>query len=99
MGSRVADFSLPLEEDLDRRLRAHFSPSHLVVENHGGSCSAPKIEVVIVSEAFRNVKRLDRQRLVQTFLRDDLDSNRIHALTLKTQTPEEFKKLSAKNAA
>eukprot|EP00747_Dinoflagellata_sp_TGD_P212353 gnl/TRDRNA2_/TRDRNA2_85451_c0_seq3.p1 gnl/TRDRNA2_/TRDRNA2_85451_c0~~gnl/TRDRNA2_/TRDRNA2_85451_c0_seq3.p1 ORF type:complete len:206 (-),score=17.29 gnl/TRDRNA2_/TRDRNA2_85451_c0_seq3:119-700(-) len=95
LGSMGPDHSLPLEKDLDRRLRARFSPTHLQVVNEGGSCSAPKMTVTMVSEAFAGVKRLDRQRQVQSFLREDLDSNRIHALTLKLQTAEEMKKASS----
>eukprot|EP00930_Biecheleria_cincta_P088701 TRINITY_DN7794_c0_g1_i1.p1 TRINITY_DN7794_c0_g1~~TRINITY_DN7794_c0_g1_i1.p1 ORF type:complete len:282 (+),score=37.50 TRINITY_DN7794_c0_g1_i1:55-846(+) len=86
------DPSLSLEADLERRLRARFAPLVLEVVNHGGTCSAPKVEVTMVSETFQDVKRLDRQRLVQALLKDDLDSNRIHALTLQLRTPKEYAK-------
>lgn len=93
----VPNLSMALEEDLDRRLRVHFLPSQLTVVNEGGTCSAPKVSVVMVSDAFKDVRRVDRQRQVQALLSEDLSSNRIHALSLKLNTPQEYEKASVAN--
>eukprot|EP00442_Polarella_glacialis_P049932 CAMPEP_0115086792 /NCGR_PEP_ID=MMETSP0227-20121206/22827_1 /TAXON_ID=89957 /ORGANISM="Polarella glacialis, Strain CCMP 1383" /LENGTH=153 /DNA_ID=CAMNT_0002476379 /DNA_START=133 /DNA_END=591 /DNA_ORIENTATION=- len=72
------NFDLPLEQDIERRLRERYKPSYLDIENQGASCSALKVAVVMVSEAFRGQSRINRQREVQSILRPDLDSGRLH---------------------
>eukprot|EP00933_Yihiella_yeosuensis_P062072 TRINITY_DN649_c0_g4_i1.p1 TRINITY_DN649_c0_g4~~TRINITY_DN649_c0_g4_i1.p1 ORF type:complete len:277 (+),score=37.44 TRINITY_DN649_c0_g4_i1:60-833(+) len=95
-GNLKADFSMPLVDDIERRLKIRFDAVKIEVEDEGGSCSSAKIAVLLVSKDFEGVKRLDRQRLVQSLLREDLDSNRIHALSLKIHTPTEYARLGAK---
>lgn len=46
----------------------------------------------IVSEAFREKNLLDRQRFVYQALNDPMKDGRIHALEIKSQTPEEATK-------
>ena len=46
--------------------------------------------VVIVSEAFDGVSRLDRQRTIKTLLHDLFSEGRIHALSIKAATPDEY---------
>eukprot|EP00930_Biecheleria_cincta_P076065 TRINITY_DN63271_c0_g1_i1.p1 TRINITY_DN63271_c0_g1~~TRINITY_DN63271_c0_g1_i1.p1 ORF type:complete len:195 (+),score=34.68 TRINITY_DN63271_c0_g1_i1:39-623(+) len=89
------DFDLPLEQDIERRLRERYAPSYLDIENQGNSCGALKVAIVMVSEAFRDKPRINRQREIQTLLRPDLDSGRLHALSLMLKTPEEYAKLVA----
>merc|ERR1711879_545080 len=98
LGNMAPDYSAPLEMDLDRRLRICFSPVHLEVQNCGGTCSAPKIEISMVSEAFNEVKRVDRERLVQELFREDITSNRIHAVSFPKglKTPAEFARVKAR---
>mmetsp|Transcript_15058 Transcript_15058/g.35382 ORF Transcript_15058/g.35382 Transcript_15058/m.35382 type:complete len:175 (+) Transcript_15058:69-593(+) len=79
----------PIEERVDKRLRAQFKPQYLEVINQGGSCSAPKLGILMVSESFAGKKRIDRQREVQSLLRGDLDANYIHAISMQLKTPEE----------
>ena len=45
---------------------------------------------VVVSPEFADKSRLDRQRLVFTALKQALASDRLHAITLKTYTPDEW---------
>ncbi len=47
-------------------------------------------EATVVSEAFTGKGLLERHRMVYTPLREAMAVERIHALTLKTYTPEEF---------
>lgn len=50
-------------------------------------------QVVIVSPAFGGKLPLERQRLVMRACQAEIDSGELHALTLKTFTPEEYQKL------
>lgn len=43
----------------------------------------------IISEAFRGKNLLDRQRFVYQALNEPMKDGRIHALEIKSQTPEE----------
>lgn len=45
---------------------------------------------VVVSPEFTDKSRLDRQRLVFATLKQAMASERLHAITLKTFTPEEW---------
>lgn len=89
------DFDAPLEQDIERRLRARFNPTYLELVNMG-SCDALKLGVNMVSEAFRGQSRINRQRDVQSVCKPDLDSGRIHALSLQLKTPEEYQKVTEK---
>lgn len=46
-------------------------------------------KVKIVSEAFRGKNRLDRQRFVYDALSEPMKDGRIHALEIKSHTPDE----------
>merc|ERR1719356_2294388 len=89
------DFNAPLEGDIERRLRARFSPTYLELINQG-SCEALKLGVNMVSEAFRGQARVNRQRDVQAVLKPDLDSGRLHALSMQLKTPDEYAKFTEK---
>lgn len=56
--------------------------------------------LIITSEAFQSKPLLARQRMINTLLKEELArEGGIHALQLKTRTPEEEDKLKAKEAA
>lgn len=82
---------------LQETLRQTFSPHHLEVEDeshrhagHRGAASGRgHFRVVIVAEAFRGQDVVTRQRAVYAALGDALHS-KIHALALRTLTPEEW---------
>ncbi len=78
-------------------LRRSFAPQHLSVEdeshqhrNHPGAKSGGgHFRVCIVSEAFRGQNQIARQRAVYAVLGDAMRTT-IHALALRTLTPEEW---------
>jgi len=89
-GARVA-------AELERRLRAAFAPHHLVIrddsERHRGHAGwreggGTHFSVTIVSEAFRGLSRLERQRRVHAAV-GDLMGAPVHALQVTAKTPEE----------
>ncbi|RCK52209.1 BolA family transcriptional regulator [Thalassospira profundimaris] len=79
-------------------ITAQFAPEKLELiddsAKHAGHSGAdPRGEshfsLLIVSKSFEGQNRVNRQRLVYGAL-DDLLKNRVHALALKTMTPEEW---------
>jgi BolA family transcriptional regulator, general stress-responsive regulator len=82
---------------LDATLRDAFAPQHLEIADesarHAGHAGAAggggHYRVLLVSSLFRERDRLARQRLVYDALGDAMRS-RIHALALRTLTPEEW---------
>ena len=82
---------------LEGVLRDGFDPLHLVVEDestrHAGHAGAASggghFRVVIVAAAFRGQNQVARQRSVYALLGDAVGTS-IHALALRTLTPEEW---------
>jgi BolA family transcriptional regulator, general stress-responsive regulator len=86
-----------IQNEIETRLRAAFSPSTLVVTNDSASHSGHSgddgtgeshFSVTIESAAFAGVSRLERQRLVNRAL-GDLPGERVHALAIKARAPGE----------
>jgi BolA protein len=81
---------------IEARLREAFAPLALEVvddsarhRGHAGASSgAGHFRVVLVSERFRGVSRLERHRMVYDALAGELREE-IHALELATRSPEE----------
>ncbi|WP_416191949.1 BolA family protein [Neisseria sp. CCUG12390] len=57
---------------------------------HAGNKGGGHYAVVIVSEAFRGISRLNRQRMVKTLLQDLFSDGLIHALSIKAATSDEY---------
>ena len=49
-------------------------------------------EIIIVSEQFKNMKRIDRHRIVNHSLKEEFSSD-LHSAIIKTYTIEEFKNI------
>lgn len=50
-------------------------------------------QAVVISSAFDGKMMIEQHRLVFGLLQAEVDSGEVHALTLKTYTPEQFRKL------
>ena len=50
-------------------------------------------EAIVVSEQFKGKRPVARQQMVYATLRDKISSGELHALSLKTVTPDEAAKL------
>jgi BolA protein len=81
---------------IEQTLRATFAPSHLVVEDesalhagHAGAAGGGHFRVLIVSAAFEGQDLVARQRAVYAALGSAMKTD-IHALALRTLTPEEW---------
>jgi BolA protein len=82
---------------IETALRQALAPQHLEVVDesalHAGHAGAAggggHFRALVVSDRFRGQDLLTRQRMVYTALGDAMKSE-IHALALRTLTPEEF---------
>ncbi len=85
-----------IQEQITRKVQMHFKPLHLEVSNESHLHKVPEnsethFKVVIVAQDFVNRPLLDRQRLVNKLLHEELNSG-VHALSMQTLTPEEWEK-------
>lgn len=63
--------------------------SHLHI-GHAGNKGGGHYAIVVVSEAFSGISRLNRQRMVKALLQDLFSDGLIHALSIKAATPDEY---------
>lgn len=87
----------PVAQILRDKLQAAFAPEWLEViddsDRHAGHVGArdsgeSHFTVVIVSAAFEGLGRVDRQRLVNAALKEEL-AGPVHALSIRAQSPAE----------
>jgi acid stress-induced BolA-like protein IbaG/YrbA len=76
---------LPTPEDIKKYISAGLACEHVEVSGDGAH-----FEAVIVSDAFEGKRPIARHQLVYAALGDRM-RDEIHALSMKTLTPEEFK--------
>ncbi|XP_027489014.1 bolA-like protein 2 [Corapipo altera] len=77
----------PNAEQLRERLRERLQAVHVVCRAPPQLCPG-SFRLVVVSEIFRGLKTLQRHRLVNEALGEEL--GRIHALEHRTLTPEQW---------
>ena len=73
-------------EQVEKIIAAGLSCEHLQVAGDGHH-----FEALIVSAEFAGKNRVQRQQLVNGVLRLHFNSGELHALSMKTQTPEEWR--------
>ena len=71
---------------LEDWIRAGLACEHVAVEGDGHHFSA-----VIVSNGFASLNRVKRQQMINVILKARFDSGELHALSMKTLTPEEWR--------
>lgn len=86
-----------MTDKIKRKIEAAFSPILLEIRNdsekhkgHAGydGSGESHFHLTIVSDIFKDKPRVERQRMVYTLLKTELNS-RIHALALVLRTPDE----------
>lgn len=75
-------------DEVKTRLEAAFRGSVVMVSDMTGT--GDHLQVTVVSDKFANLGLLEQHRLVYAPLETDL-GGRIHALSIKTMTPEQWK--------
>lgn len=91
---------MKIAEKIEKSLRAELDPEILEVKDeshlHAGHAGAREggeshFRLLIVSSRFEGLSRVARQRAVNDILREEL-KERIHALAMRTLTPDEHRK-------
>ena len=75
-------------DELEKIIKEAFADGHVDVTGDGRHFSA-----VVVSQAFDGKNMIARHRLVYAALGDRFDTEAVHALSLKTYTPEQWQAL------
>ncbi|XP_051140495.1 protein BOLA2 [Andrographis paniculata] len=84
------------KERVESTLKLQLDPSHLDVVDTSGGCGA-SFAIEIVSEKFEGKRLLDRHRMVNTALAEEM--KQIHALSItKALTPEQWKQQEAQKS-
>ncbi|ATG75240.1 cell division protein BolA [Zobellella denitrificans] len=76
---------MDLNNEVERLLREALSLDELYVKSEGSH-----FEVIAVSADFADMSRLKRQQAINGPLMELIAQNAIHALTIKTFTPEQW---------
>ena len=79
---------------IEERLQNDLSPIHLEVVDESHMHSVPEgaeshFKVLVVSEKFKEMRLVERQRNINKLLADEFNSG-LHALALHTWTPAEW---------
>nr|SVE74584.1 EOG090X0K4K [Daphnia barbata] len=85
----------PIESLIRGKLTKQFTPLHLDILNESYMHNVPKgsethFKVVVVSDKFENISLLQRHRLVNEVLQDEL-KNGVHALSIVAKTSSQWK--------
>ena len=72
-------------EDIKTALETALSPSHLEVEVEGSH-----VHVVVVSSVFEGLNAVKKQQAVYAAFGDAISSGAVHAVHMKTYTPNEW---------
>ncbi|CAL9229764.1 unnamed protein product [Arabidopsis halleri] len=84
------------KEQVEASLTSKLKPIHLEVIDISGGCGA-SYEVEVVSEQFEGKRLLERHRMVNAALEEEMKE--IHALSIKkAQTPQQWKPPSQDSA-
>jgi BolA protein len=78
----------PLRLDVENESAKHAGHAAMMADGRASATGESHFRVLIVSEAFRGKSRLDRHRLVNNTLADEL-RGQVHALAIRALTPEE----------
>ena len=71
-------------EEIRNKLTAGIEQSEVTMEGDGCNCSA-----IVVSPIFEGMSLLQRQRTVLGVVSEEIKSGELHALSVKTYTPNE----------
>lgn len=53
-------------------------------------------QVTVISPAFEGLTMVESQRKIMSVLKEEIDSNEVHALSMKTYTPAQYEKFGGK---
>mmetsp|Transcript_38799 Transcript_38799/g.77653 ORF Transcript_38799/g.77653 Transcript_38799/m.77653 type:complete len:91 (+) Transcript_38799:2-274(+) len=88
--------SISAEELLEKLKASDLEPSYVTVVDDSDGCGS-KFKAVVVSPKFDGVALLERQRMVNAIIAEEMNS--IHAFEMKTWTPAQYEKKRGELAA
>ena len=88
---------MEVEKKLREKITKEFTPIHFDLVNESHMHSVPEnsethFRMLLVSEKFRGMNRVQRQRLVNALIQEELNGP-VHAFSQKTLTPDEWSDL------
>lgn len=76
--------------EIERKIKEKIKTIHLeVVDLRGGD----HIQAIVVSPDFENKTLVEQHKIVYDVLQNEMRTNEIHALTLKTYSPAQWQKI------
>ena len=79
-------------EEIQTLLAAHFPDAHIEVGGDGYH-----YDVIVVSELFAGLRPVKRQQLVYAALNDRIVDGSLHAVNMKTYTPDQWATINISN--
>jgi len=73
-------------EEIKALLQQHLPTAQIIIEGEDGR----HFTAIVVSADFRGKNRVEQQQMIYAALGSYITSGKIHALSLKTYTPEEY---------
>ena len=94
VGKATMSHETPIADRIKEILLSEFSPIHYEVINESDKHNVPKgseshFKVLIVSEVFEGKNLVQRHRMVNHSLREELKSS-VHALSIMAKTPQQW---------
>lgn len=77
-------------DEIKARIEQNLETTHVQVIDLGGG---DHIRAIVVSPRFSGLPLIKQHKLVLDLFTSEINSNEVHALTVKTLTPEQFDKL------
>ena len=72
-------------DEIKERIEKNIEGAEAMVMDQGGG---DHIHAIVISPLFRDKSLIDQHRMVLTLFRDEIESNEVHALQVKTFSPE-----------
>lgn len=76
--------------EIKERIEKNLETTHVQIVDLGGG---DHIRAIVVSPRFQGLPLIRQHKLVLDLFTSEINSNEVHALTVKTLTPEQFDKL------
>lgn len=83
------------EEELKKRIEAMSPQTTAHVKDFTGS--GDHYQATVISLIFEGKSTIERHKMVMEIFKAEMETNEVHALSLKTYTPEQFNKLNLNN--
>lgn len=77
-------------DKIKERIEQAITTTHVQIIDLGGG---DHIRAIVVSDEFKGKPLIKQHKMVLDLFRVEIDSNDVHALTVKTLTPEQFEQL------